>query len=653
MFSKELDHKEEILSLAMKYGDFLIENQLNQVANVLDGIINHDIEDQEIKESIESGVSGNILFLIELYSLTKKERYLQLILSLVSKLIPYCKKKPNYNYSLYKGRSGFIYILIKVYEITNDNNILKEAIAIANGVTSEYIDCDYVSDYLYNGRSGTLLVYFQLYILTQDFLIKENVYKLYSKIIQGIHLNNEGVSWKAKEEINIRNLSGFAYGVTGIKHVFEQIDIALSNRPFKFLIEEITRYQNSSWITNNQNWGDYRKDIENGNDLLRYKEMFRNENLDLTPGDNFSWAFGFFGIKGKEKGSDNIKDKLKEVYNSNCDINLFEGISGIGLCIFESGQDNNKLLEDVINKMNNSEIDVSGGLLFGNVGAVYFLLKSISQRVDQTDNILYPKLNSDKRTIEDELFISVDETRKVIHRRRRRSIVGLLEKNFPKNLAASLNSKLNRDEKKNEVELFDFYVNGIINLTKDSPINELFQDALYFDKQKESFLKENKKPLIKSYLEERIHQDNVIALLNKTDKYLLNQTLKVSKQLKIIKTKWNWNDEELDPVENLYYAPKEFETLLQIDVEKGVLETSLKNSIIVKMIIGCFSEPKTVQKTIREIKDFFQSQPEDLLKEYSVNTRSRNIEDFISRLDYIILFQVKRFLYQNTLIIEK
>src|SRR6185437_11664576 len=196
----------------------------------------------EKPESIDTGVSGIALLLIDLYRYTGKEKYLNAADRLISSLLNHCKTHPNNDYSLYKGRGSVIYLLIMRYHTGGGQSLIEECLDLIRPADKEYLHSAYTSDYLYEGRAGTLLLILNLYLISRESFLVDYMNNIFEKMLVNATLTDDGLSWNNREEVNLKAPCGFAHGTAGIVYVLKQLNHYCRHEGISFLIGEMERF---------------------------------------------------------------------------------------------------------------------------------------------------------------------------------------------------------------------------------------------------------------------------------------------------------------------------------------------------------------------------------------------------------------------------
>ncbi|MEP6804721.1 MAG: lanthionine synthetase LanC family protein [Flavobacterium sp.] len=644
------ENKTDILYRIEEFLKIIVNTSFEQLVEIAQNnnknIKNHLGSDNV--ENLQTGIGGFLLFALDFYKYSKDNACLKKVESLSKELLSYCKNNATNNYSLYTGRAGFIYFLIELYTVNQDETLLHECKNLIIAAEQDYLESNYTSDYLYNGRAGTLLVLIALYSLSPS----ENVLRLINKFIAAILQNasfaENGISWKATDEINLKNSCGFALGSSGIEYVLKKMNAQFYNDSLDYIIKNIDKYKRLCWDQQKQTWLNFEKDILNNTVLEQLKEQYKaHDPLLYKPTVEINWSQGNTGILLSEEASKCIIFELHKNDLANIQSNIYEGLSGIGLALLESNTIENKdeYLKTIKGEIIKRELPITlnGGLLFGSLGAQYFLLKVIAKD-SYSANIVDPfKINTaPKKAV---LDLNLRDVKKVLLSKTFSKTMPLLENIFSQELNDFFDNPDSDVQDSEFIKFEEFIGNKLIKV--ETPVNNVIRDAYSFDKNRAVFFNKQEQTHLQVYLDQLEHCDAVIKALNNTDEWILNQKLKISEIVKIVHSKWDWEEKDNSQlVENFYKKPASNEFLFLLTQENKVLEYSLRTD---GLILHRFDYPKKIIDALQEIKGYCQTQPPEMLKELSQNSGSRDVQDFIGRLDFLVLHKVKQLLYQGVL----
>lgn len=631
--------RDAILRIAQNYGDALIKHVERNVEK--DWWVKASDVQQHLRsnnsENIASGNSGVLLFVVELYQFTKNKEYLDFAIKCTDILVKRVQFRPTDNYAFYTGRSGLVFLLIQMYTLTQDKKYLENASDILKNISYKFLRSSYTSDYFYNGRSGVLLIAYQLYHHTNEPFLLELCSELLEKIIENAVLTDEGLSWKGKEEINIKNPCSFAFGTYGIKYVLDEIHQSTSCGSLRYIISQIEKYQENCWMDNYNNWGDFRSDINSSDEFLSLKGKYeRKESLSI-PGDDLTWAFGFFGIyKGASLSKDLSDTKINELLN-NLDkypLHLYSGVAGMGLCLQGTSQQNH-IYDYLSNQLMETDVSFDGGLFHGNIGACYALRKVTDTDEEGVQNVLFPKIVSTKKEIK-ELNLAIENTLSTVISKKYPRTMALLEWYIPKVLDAFYEN-IGRDRDA-LLEAFEVFLNTELLKRINGSYSERIADLLDYEKKLYEYSK-LEMPMVDHYFEAYIHYLKTIKLLKNSDEWLLDQTLKISDEARIIRTKWNWSKENNKIRDNVSLDPDNFETYIKIERDGRITEIELTK---LKIIIEPFNDSSSVKDALSYIK----SNPNSLMEKYRPVDRI----GFLNRVDFLFLEKIRNLIYHKVLV---
>lgn len=667
----------EILSLVEKFSLKWLENKEIKFIDLIKEI-NHS-DDRlywDDPENIESGLSGIALIFIEIFRKTNDRKYFDLVEEMVYQLISYSKEVPTNNYSLFTGRSGVVYVILQFHLLRYNKYLLDAALDIIEPAKLAFLNSKYVNDSLYEGRAGTLLTLCNLYELTQNTSLLEDIRPFIYKIIDNAILSAEGIYWKNTEEFNIKPLCGFARGTAGIKYVLNHIKGFIPADVLKYLNTKISLYEDSCWIEEFKNWGNFSK-IINGNETLEmYKSFYNSNDFNVInkPSDDLSWGNGAAGIgitklfcdndKHVENDIRSIIQKLKTALKNDQigKNNLSEGLAGVGCFFLEAG---NKLLYEEYSKIaieiadeisiylsNKSEL--SNGLLYGDLGCLYFLLLMTNPEKNQ-ECVLYPFNNNFKLggEIDHDIKLSISNIRRELLDSYFPRTIYFLEKITP-GVYMKFFFKITIEYIGNEVEYFVKFMNTFLQEIANSPIDDALTEIFRFENERYIFLISKVENDFEVYIDELVRNDKVMDLLNKPYNEFENIMLIRSRIIKVVSTKWSWsgNDFPLEGrelIKNLYQPPGQMETIFYTSYNQGVVENGL--DFTATFWWHRFKKETKVNQALIEIKNYCNTLKYEDLKELVKGSASDSMQDLRDRLYLNTIYKLKELLYNGVLIV--
>ena len=595
-------------------------------------------------ENIETGISGYLLFLLELYKVKKDKGLIEKIESITNDLIAYCKETPTNNYSFYTGRGGLVYFLLELYSITKSESLLQESYDLIKNCEGEFFESLYTSNYFYDGRSGTLFLLVDLYnhFKTESLLLLIN--KFCNKIIVDCNISKEGVSWDSSEEYNIKDSCGFSHGVAGILYVLKKIKNCFDNECIDYFINESEKYLNNCWDESKKNWLNFEIKINSSNTISQYIVKYNSNEKDHLPKESISWSNGKSGIaRVLNYKNINVKDLLDYNFVST---NIFSGVSGVGLCFLDEISNDellaNEFYERVTNNENYKEL-LKGGLMYGGIGSLYFLIKLISEDKNSVvlPNYIIFENGNEKLSLD---YLSVN--------------LGIIKKHFFKTLTyieihdiKTYDNLINLIKNCNidfELKTFCEFIELKSRFNYEGEYYQSFMDLYEYEKKKFKFFINSTNNKLESFLESISYRKQIIERLNESENQIFQKPIKISNRIEIINSRWDWSSNEVVKFAlNFNKAPMFYEYILEPSYEqKRLLEQPL---IMEGLILHRFDEQNTVSQVIAEIKGYCMSLNKEVLEQFSEKTGSLNVEEFFNRIDFLVYETIKRFLYQRIL----
>ncbi len=669
MISEAISFREQVIRLAEQYGNspaFLqhIETDSPVYTN---GSAEGGLPERVDPERIDSGISGYIVYLIELYRQTGEHRYEDMADNAIARLVSYCKQTPTDNYAFYTGRAGVVYVLLQRYLDNGDNELIKDALELITPANTGYLHGKYTSDFLYDGRSGTLLVLLHLYLICDEPFLKTYIDQFAAKISANAHIMPDGICWIAEESINLRPSCGFVSGSSGIIYVLQQLSKYAQSDVLDVLTGEATRYKDSCWVDRFNNWGNFEKTIDSHEVLQQYIAAYQNGEMEIfSPRNDTGWAGGTAGILMAHNGSASAKEREAAIETMRISVektrdgclNLYDGLAGIGMyCLTVRNQPAySAILIEVITALLPAAPDpeIGGGLMYGNTGIVYFLLKSLSPG-NTGENLLAPFTEIKDRYKKDrfELDIDLSVITKATMERFYPRTTALLETLNPSKLSDFLHNleclKHLHDLLQGYTEMPDVYSD------KNKLKKEWVEDVFNLERSAyRLFLAENKSSF-QIYLDDIIRREFVLERLKKPKEFLLVQKLAMSDKIFIQHSKWDWSfKDDFRQVNRGSFELQDmdaddFRYIMQVNANGGVTELFLKKDLA--LLLQSFTHPKAVGKVIMEIKQYTQTLSEAELNAMLLTfLETPNTKDFLKQLDSTILYETRQWLYRGILV---
>jgi hypothetical protein len=249
-------------------------------------------------ESIYTGVSGIVLFFIQLYKQTRDTRYLDAAKEGTKWLTHYCANNPPRNYAFFTGRMGVPYTLVQMHGLTQNEEYLETALTIAGPCKNFLNDPDNVDD-LINGRSGTLLGLLHLHAASGAEWLPETIDLFIRHLLDHACHGPQGLYWD-RTPYSIMGMCGFSHGAAGIGFVFLELGRYFQNDAFYRAAEQAFLYERYFYekAGKNRNWPDLRQNRYFDDDPVELEKALRETGPDSFPrgGDINAWCHGAAGI---------------------------------------------------------------------------------------------------------------------------------------------------------------------------------------------------------------------------------------------------------------------------------------------------------------------------------------------------------------------
>src|SRR6266568_8349629 len=246
-------------------------------------------------ETVYNGTSGIALFFIELYKVTLNKKYKEIAKKGIQWSHWNCLQYKNSNYAFITGRMGITYAWLKLYEIDKNKTYIKNALQLTKGVNT-FLKTQKTNDY-FVGTSGTLLVLIHLHGITKEKWVLKSIDIYIKTLLQNAKYGKKGIYWDAYPQ-QIRPISGFSHGASGIGFVFLELARYFNNPSFYTIAQQSFLYENSYFDKKIYNWPDFRVDLWDKEALIDKEKDFKEgklQNFMKTKNINI-WSYGAAGI---------------------------------------------------------------------------------------------------------------------------------------------------------------------------------------------------------------------------------------------------------------------------------------------------------------------------------------------------------------------
>ena len=592
-------------------------------------------------ENIESGISGYLLFNLALIDYCQDDSLTARTEGIIQEVVDHCRSNETTNYSLYTGRGGFVYLLMQFYRINGDERLLDYCIELIKPAEGEFLNSERVSDYLFDGRAGTLLVLIELFQLTGSQEVLTLIERFSFRIMSNGILSRAGMSWRANGEVSLSDSCGFALGVGGVLYVLRKAALIFRSPSLDFCISHAANYLEEYWSDEEQNWPDFEKKIDDAASLLSYKSLYMSSRVELlTPAYSMSWGYGKVGILNSYEGD---RGRIEIGSMAGINNNIYEGLAGIGLSLLDRDRSDPMLLTIVDQLQQTKSLNpMEGGLMFGNLGVLYFLLCYYSENIGNS-LVTSPGVLTPIDGRKAKLKVDLVEVKSSIVGKHYKVTVWVLQALFS-NLWESFCSS----DRFTTVADFIEFVEGLSNSKRDASKIDRMDDVFSFENQKRNFVELQPRSSFERFLEENIAHDELFESFSRSDELILNHAIHLSDQILTVSCKWDWPNMDQHSLNNI------------LEKEAGHIEYVLARSCshngvqafsLVQdgQVFHRFHQPKSIMSVLAEIKLFCESQPPEILAEISKNTSSSSVQDFIERIDFLITFKVKQLLFYRVL----
>lgn len=251
----------EIAAELMKKAIFSPDGACSWIGLTYSTVINQYLL-EPLGYSYYDGVSGIGVFLAALYKVTGAEAYRDYALSSVKNLCEAINKEDHLNVMMAQlevgggfGSASIVYALSKIAELLGEEKLLQDATKAAYAYNEELAAKDKKYDILL-GSAGAVLSLLKLYELTGDAQI------LAKAVIFGEHLLQSRVEghtgYRAWGSPGHYLLTGISHGAAGIAYALIKLHKFSGDARFLDAGLEGIRYERSVFVTEKNNWPDYR-----------------------------------------------------------------------------------------------------------------------------------------------------------------------------------------------------------------------------------------------------------------------------------------------------------------------------------------------------------------------------------------------------------
>lgn len=588
-------------------------------------------------ENIYSGVSGICMFYIELYKLTKSEKYLDAATAGIRWVDQHCQINPTHYFAFYTGRMGVSFAMIKMYELLNESSYLDKALRIAEPCESFLKEFHF--DDLLNGTAGTILGLLHLHAATEEKGILEKLNLFVEHLIENAHHGPVGLYWDRSHN-NIRGLCGFSHGAAGIGYVFLELGHYFQNDAFYWIAEQAFAYENHWYDGKTGNWPDFRKGIWQSGDNEKFQKAYleNDKNFFTQTGDMNAWCHGAAGIglarlRGYQllqKYSEDVDKALQKttLTNVNSDnphmtFTLCHGGGGnadLFLQAFQLQKQNQylNLAERVAEKAllfrkekgaYLSGLSAAGwqedtSLFMGNAGVAYFYLRVLEPL--KVPSVLSHSLNSTcvGKTEYSNLILSDTEVKRKLANKLFPRTIKAAKALIPQATAKFFCDNVSGHSDNIKNDFIDFIGDTVFSRnTKEKCVLDVFK--LELEKVKMADAVESCAYL---HIKEQIHSQKI--QLTDLNELSPDTGIVLDPLVRIVNTDWNWsllNKESW--CDNMNEEPGFYPILLK-PLAHGIFEKDM--SALSYTVLSAFQNEKTIQAGVQDSLDSLEEQVQGL-----------------------------------------
>ncbi|WP_460693268.1 lanthionine synthetase LanC family protein [Mucilaginibacter puniceus] len=629
--------EEELLKNAIEIGEEIIDKAIIDSHGIHWKTVNSvnslgDLE-MDVDETISTGVSGIILFYIELYKATNSETYLEYINSSANWLINHCQKKPA-THGFYSGRMGTIFTLFKIAETTQQEYHHAKAAEIAlqfKDISSVPIQ----NVNLYNGIAGSVLGLLYLHIQIKENWILDAIDEGIEHILKNVKSNSVGFYWDngfaESRSISTKPLCSMPLGSSGIALLFLHLSNYFDNKDYEYIAMQALKYEDQYYDTDQHNWSDLRIDLDHKSAVKLRKSYLKGKDTYFKS-NNYSanWMYGIVGHSfTRLLANDMLKDKYSEIVINGIErelkandialklsnYTLATGKGGLGLLflILSHSKRNQNFFDNALALAKrgideraakkiyqfgfNIETEYEDdSLLMGNAGIGYFYLKILNRDMDC---ILFPTLNTPH----------TKGSHKVYNFNKNYAVDKIALTWYP-NTFSAIEDKFKLDMLDLNLESLQNSLTSHILQTIERLQNPQADDAFKYDKTKLKI--QNVNDINWGHFKacrttEVSKNENLLESNCKAE--LMKIFLKLNPYSYFLISKWNWKN---TPLSNISDTPKEIYTLFSLGEEFTL------SSIQYKVLSG-FKTPQRVNsiyKIFTDNNELTEEDPDYLLHLY-------------------------------------
>ncbi len=256
-----------------------------------------------VSADIYSGGSGIVIFLLELYKITKLEKYLDHAKKAMQWVDwYYVENHSPYNYAFLTGPMGACYAFLKLYKVTNEKKYLHKALKHIQGYSNSLKFDNRSRPLCYlNGIAGAIIGLLYLFDVEKDPSLYKAITESAQILIKEAKYAKLGLYWdQSYDKITFQTepLCGFSHGSSGIGFLFLELGHYFQNSDYFYIADQAFAYDNSKYDKNINNWPCAFIEMSQEHKIKTYENLFKSgniktfyETLDLN-----KWCHGAAGI---------------------------------------------------------------------------------------------------------------------------------------------------------------------------------------------------------------------------------------------------------------------------------------------------------------------------------------------------------------------
>jgi hypothetical protein len=596
---------------------------------------------------VYSGVSGIVLFLLELYRQTKAEAYRQTAVSAMQWVEQYCQDNPTQYYAFFTGRMGVAYTMLRLGDVTGNPDYVQKALAMARPCANSLNSPGTINDLL-NGSAGTLLALLHLHAATGQKWLLEAIDLFVGHLLRQAHYGPVGLYWGHNWH-QIRGLCGFSHGAAGVGFVFLELAHYFQNEAFLWPAEQAFLYESHFFDAGRKNWPDFRKGIYRPVDYDEHEQAFLAGDLDFFTEPRYmsAWCHGAAGIglsrlraftlTGKELYAEEAEVAIEK--NSAAALEMHpESVPSFTLCHGMGG--NAELFLEAYRVFNDEEylsptiktaetalalkqankIYLSGyqleetdeednSLFMGNAGIGYFFLRLIAPH--RVPSILSPRVSSvcqADRSAMTYVNISPVAIRKMIAEKAFKRTLYLLDNQKPDKVKAHFERLASSGNRSSFKDTFiDFVETAVATLPSEKQRRLL--DVFTLERTKLA-MDEAIQSWARLHIKELVQTERAKTLATYEQEAFMALRLILDPETTIVLTAWDWSS--LLPVgwvNNLALEPQSYPLLLK-PVISGIDEIEL--TPLTYTMLSAFRNENCVGRVVQETIAAFELDSDDM-----------------------------------------